>query len=211
MLGIHDYWIFVASGIMLSLTPGQDTIYIAGRSITDGKKIGIASALGVGTGSLVHATAASAGLSAVLATSALAFTVVKWISAAYLVYLGVKLFVSRAKEDSVVVSAEADTGALAAYRRGILTNVLNPKVAVFFLAFLPQFVDPQSGHRALSFLVLGGTFVFTGTLWCLVIATASARALGVIRRSRYGSRLLRRIAGAVFVGLGIKLALERAR
>jgi threonine/homoserine/homoserine lactone efflux protein len=101
MLGIHDYWVFVAAGIVLNLTPGQDTIYIAGRSIAEGRKAGIASALGVGTGGLVHVIAATLGLSAVLATSALAFTVVQWVGAAYLVYLGVRLLVSRARIDPV--------------------------------------------------------------------------------------------------------------
>lgn len=211
MLGIHDYWVFVAAGIMLNLTPGQDTIYIAGQSVSGGRKVGIASALGVGTGGLVHVLAATAGLSAVLASSALAFAVVKWVGAVYLVFLGVRLLVSRGGVDSPANPAGAEGGARAAYRRGILTNVLNPKVAVFFLAFLPQFVDPQTTHRALSFLVLGGTFMFTGTLWCVVIAVGSARASAGIRRSRYGGTLLRRIAGVTFIGLGVKLALERAR
>ncbi|MEZ4222590.1 MAG: LysE family translocator [Polyangiaceae bacterium] len=211
MLGIHDYWVFVAAGIVLNLTPGQDTLYIAGRSIAAGRKVGIASALGVGTGGLVHAIAASAGLSTVLATSALAFTLVKWAGVAYLIYLGARLLVSRAGTDTLRSSTDAGGGGVVAFRRGVLTNVLNPKVALFFLAFLPQFVDPQHGNRTLSFLVLGGTFVFTGTLWCLVIAIASARASAGIRQSGSGSNLLRRIAGAVFVGLGIKLALEQAK
>jgi threonine/homoserine/homoserine lactone efflux protein len=210
MLGIHDYWVFVAAGIVLNLTPGQDTIYIAGRSIAEGKRAGIASALGVGTGGLLHVTAATLGLSAVLATSAIAFTVVKWVGVAYLIYLGVRLLVSREGISPQEISASAEAGGSTAYRRGILTNVLNPKVAIFFLAFLPQFVDSISTHRALSFMVLGGTFVFTGTIWCLVIAVVSARASEGIRRSGYAGNLVRRIAGGVFVGLGVKIALERA-
>lgn len=211
MLGIHDYWLFVTAGILLNLTPGQDTIYIAGRSIAEGRKAGIASAFGVGTGGLVHVIAATLGLSAVIATSALAFAVVKWAGVAYLVYLGVRLLVSRADSSPQAISASANAWGSTAYRRGILTNVLNPKVALFFLAFLPHFVDSSSTHRALSFMILGGTFVFTGTIWSLVIAVVSARASEGIRRSKYAGNLVRRIAGGVFVGLGVKLALEQTR
>ncbi len=200
------------AGTVLNLTPGQDTIYIAGRSIADCRKAGIASALGVGTGALVHVVAAAVGLSAVLASSALAFTVIKWLGAIYLVYLGVRLIVSRGAINSQTISASDENGgnnSYRAYRRGILTDLLNPKVAIFFLAFLPQFVDISSNHRGLAFLVLGGTFVFTGTIWCLIIAVLSARASEGIRRSIYGGNLVRRIAGIVFVGLGFKLALEQ--
>lgn len=211
MLGIQDYWIFVSAGILLNLTPGQDSIYIASRSVAEGTRAGIAAALGVGTGGLVHVTAATFGLSAVLAASAVAFTIIKWVGVAYLVYLGVRLLVSRNGISRHAISATGEVGWSTAYRRGILTNVLNPKVAIFFLAFLPQFVAESGAHRALSLLVLGGTFVFTGTIWCLVIAIASARASEGIRRSTTAGNLARRIAGAVFVGLGVKLAMERAR
>jgi threonine/homoserine/homoserine lactone efflux protein len=211
MLGIHDYWVFVTTGIMLNLTPGQDSVYIAGRSIAEGRRAGIASAFGVGTGGLVHVVAATLGLSVVLATSAVAFTVVKWVGVVYLAYLGMRLLVSQSDDGIGAVSGGEEGGRAAAYRRGILTNLLNPKVAIFFLAFLPQFVDSSSPHRALSFLALGGTFVFTGTIWCLVIAIVSARASEGIRRSERVGRLIRRLAGSVFVGLGLKLALERSR
>jgi threonine/homoserine/homoserine lactone efflux protein len=211
MLGIHDYWMFVTAGILLNLTPGQDTLYIAGRSIAEGTRAGVAGALGVGTGGLVHVTAATFGLSAVLATSAVAFTAVKWAGVAYLVYLGIRLLVSRQGVEDREPLATVEAGRIAAYRRGILTNVLNPKVAVFFLAFLPQFVDETSAHRALSLLVLGGTFVFTGTIWCLVVAVATGKASEGIRRSAIAGNIARRIAGAVFVSLGVKLATERAK
>jgi len=211
MLGIHDYWVFVAAGIMLNLTPGQDTVYIVGRSIAEGRMAGIASALGVGTGGLVHVIAATLGLSAILATSATAYAIVKWAGVVYLVYLGARLLISRTAKSLPAISTSAETGPGTAYRRGILTNVLNPKVAIFFLAFLPQFVDASSTNRAMAFMALGGTFLFTGTLWCLVIAVVSARASKGIRRSQSAGNLMRRIAGGIFVGLGIKLALERSR
>ena len=211
MFGIHDYGMFVLAGVMLNLTPGQDTIYIAGRSMAEGVRVGIASALGVGAGSTLHVLAATLGLSALLAASALAFSVVKWAGAAYLVYLGLKLLLSRRGFDPAAIAAHADASGGSAFRRGVLTNVLNPKVAVFFLAFLPQFVSPDSPHRAVAFLVLGGTFVVTGTLWCLVIAVVSARASARIRRSATAATVMNRIAGGLFVALGIRLALSPTR
>ncbi len=185
--------------------------YLHRRSIAEGRKAGIASALGVGTGGLVHVIAATLGLSAVIATSVFAFTVVKWAGVAYLVYLGLRLLASRADSNTQGTSASGATGGITAYRRGILTSVLNPKVAFFFLAFLPHFVDCNSAYRVISFMILGGTFVFTGTIWALVIAVVSARASEGIRRSKYVGSLVRRITGGVFVGLGVKLALERPK
>lgn len=211
MLGIHNYWVFVTAGVLLNLTPGQDTMYILGRSIAEGRKAGVASALGIGTGTLFHIAAAMLGLSAVLTASAVAFTFLKLAGAAYLVYLGLRLLFERGAVHGLAQNPSAKPGVWIAYRRGILTNVLNPKVAIFFLAFLPQFVDPSSGHSSLSFLVLGATFVFTGTIWCLVIAVVSAKASDVVRRSFAAARLMHRIVGIVFIGLGIKLALERAK
>jgi len=211
MFGIHDYWMFIAAGIVLILTPGQDTIYIAGRSITGGRRIGIASALGVAAGTTVHVTAATFGLSAILATSGIAFAIVKWVGAAYLVYLGIQLLLSRETFLPESGSSVVCLDAWSAFRKGVVSNVLNPKVALFFLAFLPQFVQPDSTQRSLAFLVLGATFVTMGTVWCMVIAIASARASERIRRSEKTANLVRRVAGCVFVGLGVRVALARSR
>ena len=162
MLGIHDYWLFVATGVILNLTPGQDTLYILGSSIASGRRIGIASALGIGTGSLVHTLCAALGLSAVLATSATAFTAVKLAGTAYLVYLGIRALAASA-DAAAPLERVASTSLGLAFRRGVLTNVLNPKVALFFLALLPQFIDSDSPTKVAAFLVLGLTFVATGT------------------------------------------------
>ena len=210
MFGIHDYWIFVATGILLNLTPGQDTLYIAGRSMAGGVREGVASALGVGVGGALHVLAATLGLSAVLATSAMAFGIVKLLGAAYLVVLGLKLLLPRRDSRPTEIATQAGMPLQSAFHRGILTNVLNPKVALFFLAFLPQFIEPDSAHRALSFLILGATFVLTGTSWCLVIAVLTARTSARFRRSSNAATMMQRVAGAVFVALGIRLALERA-
>lgn len=209
-LGIQNFWMFVTAGIILNLTPGQDTMYIIGRSVSEGKGSGITSALGISTGGLIHVTAATLGLSAILTTSAVAFTIIKMLGVAYLVYLGVRMLLERGPADLSSIRNLASTGLFKAYRRGILTNVLNPKVAIFFIAFLPQFVDPGAEHRILSFLLLGGTFLFTGTVWCLIVAILSAKASGALRQTSMTSRIVRRVAGLVFIGLGIKLALEHA-
>src|SRR5258706_237991 len=154
MLGIHDYWLFVATGVLLNLTPGQDTLYILGRSIAQGRQIGVASALGISAGAVVHTVAAALGLSAVLATSASAFVALKVVGAVYLVYLGVRMLMTR-------TAALGSTGTedlvdrWTAFRQGMLTNILNPKVALFFLALMPQFIEPESPTKVGAFLRLG--------------------------------------------------------
>ena len=148
MSGIHDYWLFVAAGILLNLTPGQDTLFIIGRSLTGGVRAGIAAAFGIAIGSLGHTLAAALGLSVLLASSAAAFTLVKLLGAAYLIYLGVRLLCARPARHASAAPAAAGADPRSALLQGILTNLLNPKVALFFLAFLPQFVVTDSPHKA---------------------------------------------------------------
>ena len=207
MLGIHDYWIFVASAILLNLAPGQDTIYILGRSIGQGRRIGIASALGVSAGTLVHTVAAALGLSAIVATSATAFLIVKLAGAAYLVYLGVRALWS---PSSVLPTTHevGTTDAWKAFRQGLVTNVLNPKVALFFLAFLPQFVAVDAPAKTTAFLLLGLTFVTTGTVWVLILATAAAQVRTFFAQRPRVQVWISRAMGGVFVFLGIRLAVS---
>jgi threonine/homoserine/homoserine lactone efflux protein len=210
MIGIQHFWLFVVSGLLLNITPGQDTLYIVTRSVAQGRRAGLWSVLGISTGSVLHTLAAAFGLSAILATSASAFSVVKFAGAAYLIYLGVKMLVERqASASAAVEPALQHESAWAIYRAAVLTNVLNPKVALFFLAFLPQFVAPDAPSRVLSFLFLGAVFVFNGTLWCLVLVLAASALSGRLRRNAAGARRLRQATGAVFVGLGARLALSR--
>jgi threonine/homoserine/homoserine lactone efflux protein len=207
-LGIEHYGVFLAAGILLNLAPGPDTFYILARSGAEGRAAGVASALGIAAGSVVHTMAAACGLSVLLATSAIAFDVVRYAGAAYLVYLGVRMIMSR----GAGVASARDTrgrGARAAFRQGMLTNVLNPKVALFFLAFLPQFIDPAAEAAKLGFVALGLSFVATGLVWCLVLALAGA-AIGAWLRARPGfGAWLDRMSGAVFVALGLRLALQQ--
>jgi threonine/homoserine/homoserine lactone efflux protein len=208
MLGIHDYFLFVATGILLNLTPGQDTFYILGRSIAEGTRNGIASAFGISVGSLVHTAMAALGLSAVLATSASALTAVKLIGAAYLIYLGARMLLSRRSANLASIQIER-TDVRGAFRSGILTNVLNPKVALFFLAFMPQFIAPASDFKVAAFVLLGLTFVATGTAWCLVLAVAAGRLRHFFLRHPAGWNATTRAAGGVFVLLGLRLATSR--
>ncbi|HEV8394480.1 MAG TPA: LysE family translocator [Vicinamibacterales bacterium] len=210
MFGTQHFWLFVVSGLLLNITPGQDTLYIVTRSVAQGRAAGLWSVLGISTGSVVHTLAAAFGLSAILATSANAFTVVKFAGAAYLVYLGAKMLLERAPApDASPIVVPAHDRAWAIYRAGLLTNVLNPKVALFFLAFLPQFVAPDAGSRVAAFLFLGAVFVFNGTLWCLVLVMGASALSGRLRRNASGARRLRQATGAVFVGLGARLALQK--
>jgi threonine/homoserine/homoserine lactone efflux protein len=205
MFGIHDFGLFLAAGVLLNLTPGPDTVYILGRSIAQGRQAGIASALGISLGSIFHTTAAALGLSAILATSALAFGTIKLLGGAYLVFLGAKMILDRGKHLSLPSNFRRPT-TIAAFRQGVLTNVLNPKVALFFLAFLPQFIDPVSNAKVFAFLLLGLTFVTTGTTWCLILAWFASAFSERLCNNEAISQWLNRTAGALFVFLGLRLA-----
>ena len=206
MFGIHDYWLFVLSAALLIVAPGQDTLYILGRSIGQGPRVGVASALGVSAGTVVHTFAAALGLSAIVAASATAFLVIKLAGAAYLVYLGVRAIVAPSTVLDVDTAGGGD--ARSAFRQGLVTNVLNPKVALFFLAFLPQFVSADAPHAAYGFLLLGLTFVAGGTAWVLILATAAASVRGFFERRRAAQAWLSRAMGGVFVYLGVRLAMS---
>ncbi len=210
MFGIHDFVLFVTTGILLNLTPGPDTLYILGRSIAHGRRAGVASALGISVGSIFHTGAAAVGLSAFLATSAWAFTFVKLAGAAYLIFLGVRALLERQHELSMPTHFRQG-GAAAAFRQGVLTNVLNPKVALFFLAFLPQFIDSATPSKTMAFLVLGLTFVTTGTIWCLILAWFSSAFNARLRESPTVTALLNRAVGSLFIFLGIRLAIAARR
>jgi threonine/homoserine/homoserine lactone efflux protein len=212
MLGIHEIWLFIISGLLLNVTPGPDTAYIVGRSVQLGWRGGTAAALGIGCGCLVHVFAAALGLSALLAASSTAFTLVKWAGAAYLCYIGVKMLLSQPRatiDDTATASAAISLRQV--FLQGALTNVLNPKVALFFLAFLPQFVTADSLHKAAAFVLLGLIFVFNGTLWCLGVAAFAASAAGRIRQSSVVARWVNRALGGVFVYLGLRVAMLQAR
>lgn len=204
-MAIHDYWLFVATGVFLNLMPGQDTLYIVGSSIAYGRRVGVASALGICTGCIVHTLAAAVGLSAILATSVTAFVAIKLAGAAYLIYLGVRAMMAPSASIAPLQRRACIAGGLA-FRRGVLTNVLNPKVALFFLALLPQFIDSDSPNKIAAFLALGLTFVATGTAWCLFLAVAASHIRGYFVEHPAALGRISRTSGALFVLLGLRLA-----
>jgi threonine/homoserine/homoserine lactone efflux protein len=209
MLGIHHYWLFIATAVVLVITPGQDTFFIIGRSLASGRAAGIAAALGITAGSVIHTCLAALGLSALLATSPYAFMTVKFAGAAYLIYIGVKALMTRASGLPGEDARGGANGHWSAFRSGIVSNLLNPKVALFFLALMPQFIDAASTHKVAAFMALGLTFVALGVVWCVVLAVAAASLRGWFLRRPSMATVLNRVAGAMFIALGVKLATTR--
>jgi threonine/homoserine/homoserine lactone efflux protein len=209
MFGIHDLPLFVVSGLLLNIMPGPDSLLIMTRSATQGWRAGSAAALGIGTGTFVHIFAAALGMSAILATSAAAFTVVKLLGAAYILYLAVGMLLSKRGDGIEKPLTIAPLPLRRIYGQGILTNVLNPKVALFFLAFVPQFIDANAPHKALAFIVLGAIFNINGMLWCHALALFTAQARARLKLNPAVTQWLNRATGGLFVWLGIKLALAK--
>ncbi|WP_405567033.1 LysE family translocator [Polaribacter sp. Asnod6-C07] len=209
MFGIINFEAFLIAGLIMNLTPGADTMYILGRSIAQGKKAGILSALGISTGAIFHIIFATLGLSIILAKSATAFEIVKYLGAAYLIFLGLKTIFKKADEKFELTNESEVVNYRKIYLSGILTNILNPKVALFFLAFLPQFIAPNYVESSLPFLILGVTFLLTGTIWCLILAIFASKLSEQIRKNYKIKMWLDKITGGIFVALGIKLALMK--
>jgi threonine/homoserine/homoserine lactone efflux protein len=209
MFGTHDLALFVISGLLLNIAPGPDTFLIIGRSTSQGWRAGVAAALGIGAGTFVHIFAAAFGLSAILATSAAAFTVVKIIGAVYLFCLGVSLLRSpKARSTTNESTAGAALPLRKIFMQGFLTNVLNPKVALFFLAFVPQFIAQDAASKPLAFLFLGTLFNFNGMLWANFLAVSAAALSKRIKPNAALTTWFNRAIGGVFIGLGFKLALS---
>lgn len=209
MFGTQDLWLFIVSGLLLNIAPGPDSLLIMARSAGQGFKAGAAAVLGICSGTCVHIAAAAVGLSALLATSTEAFLVIKLLGAAYLLYIGVQMLRIKTEPTESTTAPEPATFA-AIFRQGLLTNVLNPKVALFFLAFLPQFVAPGTENKALAFLFLGAIFNLNGMLWCLFLAWSSALAAQKVKTSATAKLWINRLTGGIFVLLSMKLALSKA-
>ncbi|MFL6697372.1 MAG: LysE family translocator [Vitreoscilla sp.] len=207
MAGIQHLWLFVVSGLLLNITPGPDSLFIMARSATQGWRAGFVACWGVGSGVFVHVFAAALGLSALLATSAAAFTVVKMVGAAYLVWIGIGMLRARGDAPQAATAAPRVIAYRDIFRQGFLTNVLNPKVALFFLAFVPQFIAPDASSKPLAFILLGAIFDINGMLWCHALALFTAFASRRLNVGAAVGRWLNRTMGAVFVALGAKLAL----
>jgi threonine/homoserine/homoserine lactone efflux protein len=204
MFGIVNYGAFVVAAFLLNLTPGVDTVYILTKGMSGGRAHGVVSALGISTGCLVHTVLVALGLSIILMSSAWLFFAVKVAGALYLVVMGVRTIVTR-KAFSLSEGGQEPATLRKVYAQGIITNVLNPKVALFFLAFLPQFVDPAGAFGPLPFLLLGLTFVCTGTLWGLVLAFGSSFFHGFLSRNKTVATVANVVAGAIYIVLGLTI------
>ncbi|AXF22080.1 lysine transporter LysE [Burkholderia pyrrocinia] len=209
MFGITHFGFFVLAVFLLNVTPGPDTAYIIGRSVAQGRGAGLMSALGISAGCCVHALACAFGLTALLAASAAAFTVIKLVGAAYLIYLGVRMIV--AKQAATPSGTEAAQASAAKplrqlFMQGFWTNVLNPKVVLFFVSFFPQFVSADSPHKALAFLTLGAVFVGMSTVWTSLVAWVAGSVTQRFSGKPGVKKWLDRTVGSAFVGLGLRLA-----
>ncbi len=200
-----SYWLlFFSAAFAINISPGPDLLYILSRTITQGRKIGVASSLGVCSGAMVHVFGAAFGLSAILATSAIAFSLVKWIGAAYLIYLGIQALRSHTASFQPLQEKKAQITAWQAFRQGVLTDVLNPKVAIFFMAFLPQFVRPELGHHSLQIVFLGVLVNLVAIPVEFFLIFTAARTTGLFRDNPSFSIWLERIMGSVLIGVMIE-------
>lgn len=209
MEGIENYIGFIIAGIILNVTPGADTIYIITRSAAQGKKAGIYSVLGIATGTLLHTLFAAFGLSIILMKSAIAFNIVKYLGAAYLIYLGIKMILDKSNLYNNKNSKFENTDLFKIYRQGFFTNLLNPKVALFFLSLMPQFIKPNYANGATPFVILGLTFITTGTFWCLFLVYSASYITKVLRENDAKSKLMQKLCGGIFIGLGLQLLFKQ--
>ncbi len=203
MLGITEYGLFLLSGILLNITPGTDIIYVLSRATVGGRKVGVISAFGICTGILIHTVLVALGLSAILASSKVAFNIMKILGAVYLVYMGIKTIAS--KETMFQMGTENAQNLSSVFRQGVLTNALNPKVALFFLALLPQFVVPDNPYGPIPFLILGLTFFTTSIIWCLLLAYVASFVSGFLNKNEKVSKFANKFAGFVYILLGLNI------
>ncbi|MDB6053292.1 MAG: putative Rht family transporter, amino acid efflux [Verrucomicrobiales bacterium] len=205
MFGTQHLIAFIVAGLVLNITPGPDTFYILGRTLSQGRRAGVASVLGIATGSLIHTCAAAFGLSTLLATSAMAFVVVKTLGACYLLFLGLRALFGKSSAKFSKSNLKPEMIATI-YLQGVVTNVLNPKVALFFLAFLPQFVSADAPNKAASFIFLGSVFVFNGTLYCTTLVFLAARIIKRFQGNASFENWMKMLTGIIFVALGLRVA-----
>jgi threonine/homoserine/homoserine lactone efflux protein len=203
MFGINNYLLFIVSAITLNLIPGPDSLFILGNSIAKGKKAGIFAVLGIGAGCLIHTTLVSLGLSTLFLVSDFAYNTVKYAGAVYLVFIGIVSILNKTK--SLGVQKVEDKDYKGIFYQGFLTNLLNPKVALFFLSFLPQFVSAHNTYGALPFLILGLTFFTTGSTWCFLLVLFSSKLTQTLRKNEHIYGILNKGLGVLFIGLAVNL------
>lgn len=209
-MSLDAYLLFVAASVLLVLVPGPDMAYMLTRAVAQGRRAGSMAALGINAGAYVHLAAAIAGISALLMTSATAFTILKWAGAAYLFYLGIRALMSREAMTDLTDSEASGKSLKTIFWQGFWSDVLNPKVAIFYVALLPQFIDAQAGHPTLQLLALGVTGNMIAIGINLALVAGAARLTGKLRRNARVALWLQRAMGALFIGLGLRLAAQKA-
>lgn len=201
-----NLYLFFLASLLLNLTPGNDMLYVASRSISQGIKGGIVSALGVFAGCFVHISAAVLGLSIIIAKSAYLFELIKFAGAGYLIYLGIRALISKPGANQMNEKL-VKTNYWKLFKQGVMTNALNPKVAIFFLSFLPQFIDAASPYFKFQLAALGIWFAIQGTLVLIIVACIFGKTKDFFKRNPKVWRVQEKITGLVLIGLGIKIAL----
>ena len=204
----NDFLLFAFASLILNITPGSDMLYVATRSTSQGSKAGILSALGITAGCVVHVAAAVIGLSAIIASSATAFTIIKYAGAVYLIYLGTRSLLNK-KNSFAIDKNAAEMAHPKIFWQGVLTNVLNPKVALFFLAFLPQFVSPQNISPQSEILLLGLWFTISGTVVNVLVAILFGKMGNWLARKQWFLQWQNKITGLLLIMLGLRIALTR--
>jgi threonine/homoserine/homoserine lactone efflux protein len=201
---LHVLALFMAAALALNVTPGPDMLYVAARSTNEGRRAGILSAFAIATGTLVHIASVALGLTALLAAVPVAYDILRMAGAIYLVYLGMRTVLRKGFGDGTTAPPPASSWTI--FRQGVVTNVLNPKVALFFLAFLPQFVDPRRAPVVMQVVFLGLLFNTSGTLVNVAVALGASGLAGRVRRSGGLQDVARKVTGGIFILLGLRLA-----
>src|SRR5690606_36599100 len=211
MFGILNFELFLIATLVFIITPGMDTIFVLNKSISQGKSAGIYSAIGVNAGILVHTMFAALGLSVLIAQSALAFSIVKYLGAAYLIYLGIKSILSKEKNFNLAqISSETESG-WKNFKSGLITNVLNPKVALFFLSFFPAFVQKEAVGSSIPFIVLGVTYAILGLIYYCIMALFMNLFSAKIKENNKIKGFMDKFSGMVFILTGIKVAFSKLK
>ncbi|KAB8308314.1 LysE family translocator [Erwinia endophytica] len=212
MVDITHFGLFLVSVFFLCITPGPDLAYVVGQSVANGRRSGILSAAGVALGSCTHAVASAVGLTALITASPLLFTVIKYLGAAYLIFLGSKMLMKTflsVHQNNNEEKVEIRTSTYSLLTRGFITTLTNPKVLLFFVSFFPQFVVVNGDHHAVSFLILGFTYAAIAFLTDTTFAILAGGAAGAVVKNTMLQKLLDRVVGTTFIGLGVRLALTR--
>ena len=208
-MGIENFLTFMATTLFFIMTPGLDTVFILNKSIGQGRKAGIYATLGINAGILVHTTFAALGLSLIVAKSVVAFTVLKYLGAAYLIYLGIAKIVSKETIIKTGTIKKASNTSKQNFISGVVNNVLNPKVALFFLAFFPQFIKRESIGSPVPFIILGATYAVMGVLWLLMLTMFASTFSKKLTDNPQSGKWINRFSGIAFILMGLKVALTK--